>query len=87
MPQTLDSHHYCSAHFELVAYSFEVAAATTKHFLSMAAAAAAVDAYYLLVMALVVTRIEYVAFEPVAVSTVYEKQTSITMLQCYFSKN
>lgn len=73
MRQTLDLHHYCSAHFELVPYSFGVVAAIVKRFLSLAAvlAAAAADACYLLVMAMVVTRIEYVAFEPVVVSTAY----------------
>lgn len=71
MRKTLDLHHYCSAHFELVPYSFGAVAAIAKRFLSLAAVLAAADACYLLVMAMVVTRIEYVAFEPVVVSTAY----------------
>lgn len=84
MPKTLDSHHCCSMHFELGACSFAVVVAITEHFLSTAvafAAAAAADAYYSLVMAMVVTRIEYVAFEPVAVSTVCGERISSNVAQ------
>lgn len=47
-------------------------------------AAAAADAYYLLVMAMVVTWIEYVAFEPVVVSTAYKKKESSILFKIDF---